>query len=78
MSFFEPSIVSSSLGFPDIFRPFVGFREVRLVNKESRHVSFSISIKGTILIDFSVHILMDTGMDMNMRSLDPTLYFLHN
>ncbi|RWR86600.1 RNA recognition motif domain-containing protein [Cinnamomum micranthum f. kanehirae] len=26
-----------SLGFPDIFRPFVGFQEVRLVNKESRH-----------------------------------------
>ncbi|MQL92784.1 hypothetical protein Taro_025415 [Colocasia esculenta] len=24
-------------GFADIFRPFVGFREVRLVSKESRH-----------------------------------------
>jgi hypothetical protein len=24
---------------PDIFRPFVGFREVRLVNKEPKHVS---------------------------------------
>jgi len=25
--------------FLDIFRPFVGYREVRLVSKESKHVS---------------------------------------
>jgi hypothetical protein len=27
------------LGLTDIFRPFVGYKEVRLVSKESRHVS---------------------------------------
>ncbi|KAI3946768.1 hypothetical protein MKW98_003331, partial [Papaver atlanticum] len=33
------SFAGPSLGFADIFRPFVGFKEVRLVSKESRHVS---------------------------------------
>ncbi|EMS63560.1 hypothetical protein TRIUR3_29274 [Triticum urartu] len=32
-----PPDASNTLYIEDIFRPFVGFREVRLVNKESRH-----------------------------------------
>lgn len=35
-----PTVDSHSLiEFLDIFRPFVGYKEVRLVSKESRHVS---------------------------------------
>ena len=38
-----PFRVFPSLGFIDIFRPFVGYKEVRLVSKESRHVSLSFA-----------------------------------
>lgn len=41
--FHFPSVLLSSLGFVDIFRPFVGYKEVRLVSKESRHVSSFLS-----------------------------------
>jgi len=43
------------LGLTDIFRPFVGYKEVRLVSKESRHVSLFILviiINTIIIIDF--------------------------
>lgn len=32
------SVSVPSLGIADIFRPFVGYKEVRLVTKDSRHV----------------------------------------
>lgn len=39
--FILSSVVRPSFGLANIFLPFVGFKEVRLVSKESRHVSES-------------------------------------
>lgn len=70
--FFYFSFSNSLMPFLDIFRPFVGYREVRLVSKESKHVSVLLVtvvwFSSIILVCCSAHWIEDSYLYAEMHA----------